>query len=63
MLDYFAAFIRTGDPNGSSRVHWTLFNDQHTAALRFDEAGVSLVLPISEYQCEFWRNLYPAYFN
>jgi len=63
MLDYFAAFIRTGDPNGASRVHWPLFNDQHTAALRFDEAGVSLVSPISEYQCEFWRKLYPAYFN
>lgn len=59
MLTYFGNFARTGSPNSADLPFWELFTLNQNA-MRFDSDGLSLFKPSIEYQCDFWKALYPS---
>ncbi|AHH18659.1 carboxylesterase family protein [Nocardia nova SH22a] len=61
MVDYWASFAATGDPNGPGRPQWPVFRAQddppHTQVLAPGRDGIARVDLAAEHHCDFWAGL------
>ena len=62
MIAAWAQFMRTGTPQTNALPEWELFSVQGKA-MRFIPDLPGLFSPAKEYQCDFWKRLYPAAFS
>ena len=56
MIDYWTAFARTGNPNGSNRPHWPAFNRSGTV-LGLSTTGIAPTPYAADHNCTFWQGL------
>ena len=56
MIDYWAAFARTGDPNGPGRPHWPEYATAGTV-LGLSTDGIAPTPFAADHRCDFWANL------
>jgi len=61
LIAAWASFMRTGTPQATGIPTWETF-DKRSAAMRFEPGRTALFDPGREYQCEFWKKLYPQSF-
>jgi para-nitrobenzyl esterase len=60
MIDYWTAFARTGNPNGSGRPLWSPTGVREVKGLSLaptDQSGIQQVNLSAEHQCGFWSGL------
>ena len=62
MIAAWAQFMRTGAPQTNALPEWELFSIKGKA-MRFVPGQISMFAPAKEYQCDFWRKLYPTAFS
>jgi para-nitrobenzyl esterase len=62
MVATWASFVRTGVPQAPGVPAWETFQTRG-AAMRFEPGKTVLFDPAAEYQCAFWKTLYPEYFS
>ncbi|WP_161606385.1 carboxylesterase/lipase family protein [Microlunatus speluncae] len=56
MIDYWATFARTGDPNHDGAPRWTRADD-HGRALRLAPSEIAVADVAADHQCSFWAEL------
>lgn len=61
LVETWAQFIRTGVPQAKGLPAWPRFADAGEA-MRFEPGNSRLIDPAAEYQCGFWKRLYPKAF-
>jgi para-nitrobenzyl esterase len=54
---YWAAFARTGDPNGGGRPAWNRFDPSRPALMRFEDRAAPAQIPLPE-RLAFWDRFY-----
>jgi len=60
MIDYWTSFVRTGNPNGSGRPHWSPTAQRIISGLSLaptDQTGVKPVNLTQEHHCVLWSGL------
>lgn len=62
MVASWASFIKTGVPTAPGVAEWKRFKDGGTA-VRFEPGKTAVFDPAADYQCDFWKGLYPEYFS
>ena len=53
MIDYWASFARTGDPNGPGRPHWPEYAADNTV-VGLSTAGIAPTPFAADHRCDFW---------
>ncbi|NYI78526.1 carboxylesterase/lipase family protein [Nocardioides panzhihuensis] len=56
MIDYWAAFARTGDPNGPGRPHWPEYAPGSTV-VELSTTGIAPTPSAGDHHCDFWAGL------
>ncbi|TDD29837.1 carboxylesterase family protein [Kribbella turkmenica] len=56
MIEYWTAFARTGNPNGTGRPHWPAFNHRGTV-LGLSTTGIAPTPYATDHRCGFWQDL------
>ncbi|WP_448189322.1 carboxylesterase/lipase family protein [Azospirillum sp. sgz301742] len=62
MVASWANFVKTGVPTTPGLKEWKRFNDGGSA-IRFEPGKIAAFDPAADYQCTFWKGLYPEYFS
>lgn len=62
MVAIWASFVRTGVPKAPGMPEWKPFGEGGTA-MRFEPGKTALFDPAADYNCAFWKSLYPDYFS
>lgn len=56
MIDYWAAFARTGDPNGPGRPRWPEYAPSNTV-IELSTTGIAPTPSAGDHHCDFWAGL------
>jgi para-nitrobenzyl esterase len=61
MMQYWANFARTGNPNGQGIEHWPLYNPNTHLVLSFKPSGTMVIDNFdADHRCAFWRTTAPT---